>query len=82
LAGQVFDRAADLSRLWFTFLEYRDVDYALILAASQLRRFGDLRRQEGGIEGVVMHRHVAKGFLALALDDIGGHGGDAQAGSK
>ncbi|MCY1238792.1 hypothetical protein D9M72_515490 [compost metagenome] len=82
LAGQVFDRTAHLGHQWLAFLEHRDIDHALVLAADQFGGLGNVRGQVGGVEGVVVHRHVTEGFLAFALDGFGAHGGDAQAGSE
>ena len=82
LAGQVFDRAGDLRHLRLAVLDHRNIDHALSLAANEFGRLGDVRRQVRGVEGVVVHRHVAKGFLAFALDDISSHGRDAQAGGE
>ncbi|MNN83574.1 hypothetical protein D3C81_2006290 [compost metagenome] len=82
LAGEVFHRAADLGHQGLAILEHRDVDHTLLLAANQLGALGDVRCQEGGVEGVVVHRYVAEFFLAFALDRVGGHGRDAQAGGE
>ncbi|MOA54926.1 hypothetical protein D3C78_1786260 [compost metagenome] len=79
LAGEVFHRAADLGHQGLAILEHRDVDHTLLLAANQLGALGDVRCQEGGVEGVVVHGDITEHFLALALDRVGGHGANAQA---
>ncbi|MNY60417.1 hypothetical protein D3C86_1969660 [compost metagenome] len=65
LAEQVAHLAADHGCGRLAGLEHRDIQHALLLAAAETRRSGDLRLQEAGVEGAVVHVQVAEALLAF-----------------
>ncbi|MNY36850.1 hypothetical protein D3C86_1713680 [compost metagenome] len=77
--SQVLDRATDGGGLGFSILEHGNVQHALVLAAHQVSRLGDVRLQECRGKGAVVHCRVAEFFLALGLGRIGSHGRYRQA---
>ncbi|MNG38427.1 hypothetical protein D3C84_1261360 [compost metagenome] len=65
MADQVFHRAADAGVTGLAGLEHGDIHHALAFAAHQPGCGGDVRLQEAGIEGDVMHIQVAEALLAF-----------------